>query len=449
MIMKLNKKCIYKFIATIFISFHCVAEDCPSWRSKISHPDCPMTSLEEFNSYSGLSSFKKTKNAKKQKEILQKAYEDGEPWAKACKAVELEKTEPQKSFELYLEFAINNNCEAQKYLAESYYKGSPFAKKSFEKSYFWLLLANSGNRKRSFVPIRKCLQYISYIPGWPYECPNSSININKLEKKLGIVSVELIQDYASNWSTGESVDKFFAEISPEKNSAIKKSMPEANIEKPNSAISLLDNKKQDTLELDEKWNALSSENFKETLDEIELDATQIFEQSSPAVWTVIAANSKKDMKLGSAVAINKNLLLTNCHVVLKQKNVFIMQGETVHKVQIKSANKKNDTCVIATAEDNLYPVKGFKRYTKLKIGEGVFSIGSPKGLESTIGTGIISGLRKKDDINLIQISAPISSGSSGGGIFDKYGNLIGISTFQLKDSQNMNFSISVEDYFEP
>lgn len=443
----MNIKCIIKFIAIIFICFNCVAEECPSWRNKISHPQCPLTSLEEFNSYSGISTFSKTKNTKKQKEVMQKAYEDGESWAKACKAVELEKTDPQKSFELYTEFAINNNCEAQTYLAEAYYKGGLFAKKSLEKSYFWLLLSSVDDRKSSHISIKKCDYYVSE---YAHSCPKSSIDIKKLEKKLKNVSVESIQDFASNWSVGElPADKFFDDVSLVKSSTVKENTPEKIIEKPNNTISFLEKTNTENKDFKEKWKALSTENFKENSDSIELDATQIFEQSSPAVWTVLAANSKKDIKLGSAVAISKNTLLTNCHVVLSQKNIVIMQGEKIYKVQITSANNKNDTCIIATAMDKLNPVKGFRRYAALKVGEGVFSIGSPKGLEATLGTGIISGLRKKDDIRLIQISAPISSGSSGGGIFDKYGNLIGISTFQLKDSQNMNFSISVDDYFEP
>jgi S1-C subfamily serine protease len=46
----------------------------------------------------------------------------------------------------------------------------------------------------------------------------------------------------------------------------------------------------------------------------------------------------------------------------------------------------------------------------------------------------------------VQTSAPISSGSSGGGLFDAHGNLVGITTFMLRDSQNLNFAIAAEEY---
>ncbi|MFP5464469.1 MAG: trypsin-like peptidase domain-containing protein, partial [Gammaproteobacteria bacterium] len=77
--------------------------------------------------------------------------------------------------------------------------------------------------------------------------------------------------------------------------------------------------------------------------------------------------------------------------------------------------------------------------------ERVYSIGSPGGLENTLGEGIISGLRGK---RLIQTSAPISHGSSGGGLFDAAGYLIGITTFNMVDAQNLNFAVSAEAYYQ-
>ena len=55
--------------------------------------------------------------------------------------------------------------------------------------------------------------------------------------------------------------------------------------------------------------------------------------------------------------------------------------------------------------------------------------------------GIVSGLRALNGRNLVQTSAPISPGSLGGGLFDARGNLVGITTFLLRDAQNLNFAI--------
>lgn len=77
----------------------------------------------------------------------------------------------------------------------------------------------------------------------------------------------------------------------------------------------------------------------------------------------------------------------------------------------------------------------------------VFTVGAPRGLEQTLGDGLISGLRSGASVRLIQTSSPISPGSSGGGLFDSAGNLLGITTFMLRESQALNFAISAEDFW--
>ena len=96
----------------------------------------------------------------------------------------------------------------------------------------------------------------------------------------------------------------------------------------------------------------------------------------------------------------------------------------------------------------LTPIKGIRKFDDLVVGEKVYTVGAPIGLERTLGEGIISGLRKFEGEKLIQTSAPISSGSSGGGLFDTRGNLIGITTFLLYEAQNLNFAIAAEQYWQ-
>jgi len=72
------------------------------------------------------------------------------------------------------------------------------------------------------------------------------------------------------------------------------------------------------------------------------------------------------------------------------------------------------------------------------------AIGSPIGLTNTVSTGIVSALRTMDGLDVIQVSAPISQGSSGGGVFDRQGRLIGITRAYMKDGQNLNFAIPTQ-----
>ena len=82
--------------------------------------------------------------------------------------------------------------------------------------------------------------------------------------------------------------------------------------------------------------------------------------------------------------------------------------------------------------------------TSLKTGERVYAVGAPEGFELTLSEGLISSLRPYEGIQLIQTTAPISRGSSGGGLFDAQGRLIGITAFYVKEGQNLNFALPGE-----
>jgi len=81
--------------------------------------------------------------------------------------------------------------------------------------------------------------------------------------------------------------------------------------------------------------------------------------------------------------------------------------------------------------------------TKIESGQPVIVIGSPFGLEGTVSDGIVSGVRKVPDFwEIIQITAPISKGSSGSPVLNIKGEVIGVATFFIKEGQSLNFAIS-------
>jgi S1-C subfamily serine protease len=94
----------------------------------------------------------------------------------------------------------------------------------------------------------------------------------------------------------------------------------------------------------------------------------------------------------------------------------------------------------------LKPISHFKRYDQLIVGEVVYTVGSPQGLENTLAEGIISGKRELGGQEIIQTTAPISRGSSGGGLFDSSGNLIGITTFKIVDAEGLGFAIPIHEF---
>ena len=81
------------------------------------------------------------------------------------------------------------------------------------------------------------------------------------------------------------------------------------------------------------------------------------------------------------------------------------------------------------------------------IGDRIFVVGNPLDLEGTFSEGIVSGKRTLNDVRLLQITAPISSGSSGGPVLDAQARVVGVASSSLKNGQNLNFAIS-GDYVE-
>jgi S1-C subfamily serine protease len=82
---------------------------------------------------------------------------------------------------------------------------------------------------------------------------------------------------------------------------------------------------------------------------------------------------------------------------------------------------------------------------RLQVGEEVVAIGNPLSLESTVSNGIVSAIRTVDEGKFVQITAPISPGSSGGPLFNMSGEVVGITTSHLVGGQNLNFAIPIND----
>ena len=179
-----------------------------------------------------------------------------------------------------------------------------------------------------------------------------------------------------------------------------------------------------------------------------LTPSELFAKVAPSVYVVRATREVKPSVLqGSAVAISANEAITNCHVVTQAKTITVSKGPVVFLAEVISADRQSDRCYLKV-DGELEPVMGFRDFSNLVIGETVYTIGSPKGLERTFGQGLLSALRKMDGVEYIQTTAPVSEGSSGGGLFDDRGNLIGITTSTLKGAQNLNFAIAASEYWK-
>jgi serine protease Do len=181
-----------------------------------------------------------------------------------------------------------------------------------------------------------------------------------------------------------------------------------------------------------------------------LTPSELFAKVSPAIYSVAAEEQppRYPASHGSAVAISSKEAITNCHVVAHAKSIILANASGTLRAKIVSADSSKDRCYLKVLEGELDPVSGIRDYTSLVVGEVVFTIGSPKGLVNTLGSGLLSGLRKSErEADYIQTTAPVSEGSSGGGLFDDRGNLIGVTTFTVRDSQNLNFAIAASEFW--
>lgn len=172
----------------------------------------------------------------------------------------------------------------------------------------------------------------------------------------------------------------------------------------------------------------------------DLRADEIFERAAGAVYKV-----KADKRIGSAVAVSESDLLTNCHVVGERTQVTLVRDKEERTATLVSMNVNADRCVLRV-DAKLPKWVEVRPYDDIKVGERAVTIGTPQGLELTVAEGVVSSKRRQNDSRLIQTSAPISQGSSGGGLFDAQGNLIGITTFYFKAGQNLNFAVAGEEF---
>lgn len=171
-----------------------------------------------------------------------------------------------------------------------------------------------------------------------------------------------------------------------------------------------------------------------------LTPEQVFARASPSVAMVYATvASGKIVGRGSGVFIQEDLLVTNCHVIARGKTFRVGHGQRHWIGRLAAYDVDTDLCLLAVPGAHAAPAAvGDTRM--LQIGQRVYAIGAPEGFELTFSEGVISGLRKAGERQYIQTTAPISDGSSGGGLFDSRARLIGITSFVFSAGQNLNFA---------
>ena len=167
------------------------------------------------------------------------------------------------------------------------------------------------------------------------------------------------------------------------------------------------------------------------------DASLIYKNTVNSTVTILTDDGQ-----GSGFFVAPNIIATNYHVVEGATNASCILNNSDIEYKIDGyvgVDKSVDLILLKVSTLNKPAIKF--AVTTASIGQKIYVIGSPQGLPATISDGIISGMRDFEGIKLLQMTASISPGSSGGPVLNSIGELIGISVSQLTEGQNLNFAI--------
>jgi S1-C subfamily serine protease len=176
-----------------------------------------------------------------------------------------------------------------------------------------------------------------------------------------------------------------------------------------------------------------------------ISAEEAFTKFASRVLFLSCDLGPDDAAFGSGVLVSSDgLVATNAHVVegCHTMRATYLRGSMRFSftAALKYYDSKSDTAIVKIDAQGLsYFDLGLASLPR--VGERVYAIGNPRGMVQSISEGIVSGIRQMDEVSWIQHSAAVSPGSSGGALIGADGELLGINSFLLKESQNLNFAV--------
>jgi hypothetical protein len=171
---------------------------------------------------------------------------------------------------------------------------------------------------------------------------------------------------------------------------------------------------------------------------------QVYESVKDSVVVVKTYDRQgKPVGHGSGVMLPSGNIITNYHVVEAGVRYTVGRGKHIVPATLKGGDPDKDLCLL-TAPGLVAEPARLGKAARLKVGDPVYAVGAPQGLELSLSEGIVSQLRGGGPHPIIQTTVAISPGSSGGGLFNAKGELVGITTFRMKGEQSLNFALPVE-----
>ena len=182
---------------------------------------------------------------------------------------------------------------------------------------------------------------------------------------------------------------------------------------------------------------------------------QIIERISPSAVLILAGNGDGQVAgLGSGVILRPDgVILTANHVIkgMRELQIRLKNGEVYDQVELIAADERRDVAALRIPAMGL-PVLPMGNSSSIPVGAPVFAMSNGAGLPWTASSGILSATRMADEVpgagngyRLLQFTAPMSPGSSGGVFVDAEARILGIIIGSFSIGQNVNFAVPVEN----
>lgn len=193
----------------------------------------------------------------------------------------------------------------------------------------------------------------------------------------------------------------------------------------------------------------------------ELSPQEIYRRVNPSVVTVVAEENE-GASIGTGIVMTANgYILTNAHVISDAKSAWIaMDTGVTYEVQLVGFDERQDLAVLKTVEEVDLPPATFGDSSRAMVGDTVYAIGNPLGLElrGTMTDGMLSAVGRTVDMEgvsmtMLQTTAALNSGNSGGPLINAYGQVIGINTMKMSNTdldhestvEGLGFALPISD----
>jgi len=178
---------------------------------------------------------------------------------------------------------------------------------------------------------------------------------------------------------------------------------------------------------------------------------QIAATAHAATLMVHAMSARGDtLGIGTGFVVSADgMFVTNYHVIeeAERLQVTLLDGGRYDQVQLIAADPASDLALMKVPAHDLRPLR-IGSDLRMEVGDKVYVMGNPLGMSGTFSDGMVSGRRPLEGVSMLQISAPISPGSSGGPVMNEQGEVIGVATIMVMGGQNLNLAVPVR-YLNP